>query len=109
MIEPGYNDGRDEHPFTVAGKPGGSVQIGANYVSQLINVLMRGVSWKDSVFILTWDEAGGFYDDVPPQATLSPDGIRPLETLCRETSAVSQRVSAQAVILCLPATACLWS
>jgi phospholipase C len=79
MIEPGYSDGRDEHPFTIANKPGGSVEVGANYVSQLINAVMQSVSWKDSVFILTWDEAGGFYDDVPPQATLSPDGIPPLD------------------------------
>lgn len=79
MIEPGYSDGRDEHPFTRAGKPGGGVQAGAYYVSGLINALMQSVSWKDSVFILTWDEAGGFYDDVAPQPTSSPDGIPPLD------------------------------
>jgi phospholipase C len=75
MIEPGYSDGRDEHPFLAANRPGGSVEVGANYVSELINALMQSVSWKDSVFILTWDESGGFYDDVPPQPTLSPDGV----------------------------------
>ena len=79
MIEPGYSDGRDEHPFKTPSKPGGNVQVGANYVSQLINALMHSVSWKDSVFILTWDESGGFYDDVPPQPTVSPDGIPPLD------------------------------
>jgi len=38
---------------------------------------MSSVSWKDSVFILTYDEAGGLYDHVPPMATVSPDGLPP--------------------------------
>jgi phospholipase C len=90
MIEPGYIDGRDEHPFLTANKPGGSAQAGARYVSELINALMQSVSWKDSVFILTWDEEGGFYDDVPPQPTVSPDGIPPLDLVpgdvCSQTT-----------------------
>jgi phospholipase C len=38
---------------------------------------MQSPSWKDSVFILTYDEFGGFYEHVPPQPTVSPDGIKP--------------------------------
>ena len=38
---------------------------------------MQSPSWQDSVFILTWDEFGGFYDHVPPQKAVSPDGIKP--------------------------------
>jgi phospholipase C len=58
-----------------------SVQAGASYVSTLINALMTGPSWKDSAFILTFDEFGGFYDHVPPQPTVSPDGIAPNDLL----------------------------
>ena len=29
------------------------------------------------MFVLTWDEGGGFYDYVPPQPMPSPDGIKP--------------------------------
>ncbi|UWZ82708.1 phospholipase C [Occallatibacter riparius] len=64
--------GRDEHPGT-------NVQRGAQYVSTLINALMQSQSWKDSVFILTYDESGGFYDHVSPQPEPSPDGIKPLD------------------------------
>ena len=46
----------------------GRVQTGSKYVSTLINALMKSPYWKDSVFILTWDEGGGFYDHVPPAA-----------------------------------------
>jgi phospholipase C len=76
MIEPGYGvSDTDEHPAT--NTPGGSVQRGSAYVASLINGLMQTPSWSDSVFILTWDEGGGFYDHVPPVTTVSPDGIPP--------------------------------
>ncbi len=52
---------------------------GANFVSSLINGLMQSPSWKDSAFILTYDEYGGLYDHVPPQPTVSPDGIKPVD------------------------------
>ena len=80
-IEAGYNSGRDEHPGLDDGAPGGSVQVGSQYVSTLINGLMQSSSWQDSVFIFTIDESGGFYDHVPPQPTVSPDGIKPLDLL----------------------------
>lgn len=38
------------------------MQVGAKYVSDIINALMASSSWKSSVFILSSDEAGGFYD-----------------------------------------------
>jgi phospholipase C len=74
MIEGGYTSGLDEHPTN-------NVQTGAAYVETLINALMSSPSWKDSVFVLTFDEAGGFYDHVPPKPTVSPDGIAPSDLL----------------------------
>ncbi|MFY9559335.1 MAG: alkaline phosphatase family protein [Terriglobales bacterium] len=78
-IEPGYNSGFDEHPGIDEDVPGANIRIGAQYVSTLIGALMQSSSWKDSVFILTYDEFGGFYDHVPPQPTVSPDGIKPID------------------------------
>jgi len=76
FIERDSIDGLDEHPGT-----GISVQKGSAYVASLINALMASSSWKDSVFFLTYDEGGGFYDHVPPvgpPTTVSPDGIPPV-------------------------------
>jgi phospholipase C len=42
---------------------------------------MQSSSWMDSVFLLTFDEPGGFYDHVSPQPTVSPDGIKPVDLL----------------------------
>lgn len=74
FIEAGYESGRDEHPSS-----GTDIQTGAEYVSTLINPLMSSPSWKDSAFILTYDEPGGLYDHVAPIATVNPDGIAPID------------------------------
>jgi phospholipase C len=65
--------GLDEHPG-----PGISAQKGAAYVKTIIDALMASSNWDDSVFFFTYDEGGGFYDHVPPVATVSPDGIPPV-------------------------------
>jgi phospholipase C len=70
LIEGGYASGRDEHPNE-------NVQKGSTWVSGIINPLLTSPSWKDSVFILTFDEGGAMYDHVPPQPAVNPDGIAP--------------------------------
>lgn len=90
FIDPGFDSGRDEHPGLDDGEPGGSVQVGAQYVSTLVNALMQSQSWSDSIFILTYDENGGFYDHVAPQSTVSPDGIKPLDLLPGDICTITQ-------------------
>ena len=89
LIEPATDAGYDEHPSVSDSEPN-HIQLGANYVSSLINALMASSSWKDSAFILTWDENGGLYDHVPPQQAISPDGIKPKDLLpgdvCTQTT-----------------------
>ena len=80
QIEPATDAGLDEHP-TTDDTSATNAQTGANYVSTLINSLMQSSSWKDSIFILTFDEGGGFFDHVPPQPAVSPDGIKPVDLL----------------------------
>ena len=95
QIEPASDLGLDEHPEDNDPAPGQpaccTIQAGANYVSTLINAVMcgqnsppssactPGKSWQDSVFVLTFDEPGGFYDHVAPQPTVNPDGIQPVD------------------------------
>jgi phospholipase C len=76
FVEPASAEGLDEHPADI-GSGAVDIQTGAKFVASLINGLMKSPSWKDSIFILTWDEFGGFYDHVSPQPTVSPDGIAP--------------------------------
>jgi phospholipase C len=89
QIEPASDAGLDEHPSVSDAQPN-DIQLGASYVSTLINGLMTSSSWSDSVFILTYDELGGLYDHVSPQPTVSPDGIKPLDLMpgdiCTDTT-----------------------
>jgi phospholipase C len=89
LMEPASDAGLDEHPSNSDTAPS-NIQLGANYVSSLINGLMGSSSWKDSVFILTYDEFGGLYDHVSPQPAVSPDGIAPVDLLpgdiCTQTT-----------------------
>lgn len=78
LIEPASDAGLDEHGSDSDQYPI-DIQLGAQYVESLINALMTSSSWKDSAFILTYDEAGGIYDHVPPQPAVSPDGIKPVD------------------------------
>jgi phospholipase C len=75
---PGY----DEHPgATLPGNiyAGNSIQDGEHYMANIINSFMQSQYWNDGVFILTYDEAGGFYDHVAGQPAVSPDGIAPMD------------------------------
>jgi len=86
QIEPASANGLDEHPSDFDPTPQQplpccSVQVGANFVDSLISAVMNGPSWKDTIFILTFDEPGGFYDHVSPQTAVSPDGIKPKDLL----------------------------
>jgi phospholipase C len=76
FVEPASAEGLDEHPADI-GSGAVDIQQGAKFVASLINGFMSSQSWKDSVFFLTWDEGGGFYDHVSPQPMPSPDGIPP--------------------------------
>jgi phospholipase C len=73
---PGY----DEHPgatLSATIHSGNDNQAGAQYEAKYINALMKSSSWSSSVFILSFDEAGGAYDHVQPMTAVSPDGIPP--------------------------------
>lgn len=88
QIEAAADAGFDEHPSDFDQVPN-DVQLGANYVSSLINGLMESPSWKDSLFILTYDEFGGFYDHYSPQPTVSPDGIKPKDLLAGDVCTIT--------------------
>ena len=73
FIDRDSKNGLDEHPGA-----GVNIQKGAAYVAKIINALMNSSAWPSSVFFLSYDEAGGFYDHVAPAQTVSPDGIPPM-------------------------------
>lgn len=77
-IETGVEDQPGATPSAVDEHPNDNVQTGAEFSEKLITALMNSPSWKDSVFIQTYDEGGGLYDHVPPMPVVNPDGIPPM-------------------------------
>ena len=53
------NNKVSEHPTAL-------VSTGQAYVTTLINSIMRSPCWDSTVVFLTWDDWGGFYDNVVP-------------------------------------------
>ena len=56
VIAPGSED---EHPTW-------STCIGENWTVNQINAVMQGPYWNSTAIFLTWDDFGGFYDNVAP-------------------------------------------
>ncbi len=86
------HDGLDEHPGgNIAGNPnsGNHIQRGAALVKSYVDALMASKAWASSVFLLTWDEGGGFYDHVAPMTTVSPDGILPKDAEPKDQQAIN--------------------
>lgn len=69
-IESGVDTGMDEHPLN-------HIQKGAAYMKRFFDAIMASQIWTKSITVLTYDEAGGFYDHVPPPPAPKPDDIEP--------------------------------
>jgi phospholipase C len=70
FIIPSFARGWDEHPPA-------DVSVGMGIQQELITALMQSSAWNSSAYILTYDEAGGFFDHVaPPQLDAFGLGVR---------------------------------
>jgi hypothetical protein len=65
-----HNTPLDEHPPA-------DVTLGMNAVWQAVDAVVRAGGWDDTVFLLTWDDWGGWDDHVAtPNVEHTPDGVQ---------------------------------
>jgi phospholipase C len=53
------------------------ISYGENFVSGVVDAVLKSPSWQRILLIWTYDEHGGYYDHVPPPAAIPPDDIAP--------------------------------
>ena len=63
----------DPHFFVNDDHPPADIRAGQALVAQVYQALARGPAWQRTLFILSYDEHGGFFDHVPPPAAIDDD------------------------------------
>src|SRR5262249_15060389 len=58
----GTADGQDEHPTA-------DLQVGEAWTKSIYDAAIASPAWSKTVLLFTYDEAGGFFDHVPPPNT----------------------------------------
>ena len=65
-----HQSGQDEHPPA-------NVTDGMRLIWQSVDAVVRGGGWEETVFMLTWDDWGGFDDHVAtPAVEYTPDNVQ---------------------------------
>jgi phospholipase C len=69
FIDPNYTTTSEENPQ--------DVQVGEQFIAEVVQTLMRASTWRHTALFITYDEHGGYYDHVPPPRAIKPDSIPP--------------------------------
>ena len=93
IVDPDFGQTSEENPQ--------DIQAGEAFAAQVINAVMNGKGWPNTLLIWLYDEHGGYYDHVQPPAAATPDDVPahgayerfPLLRLLRRT-ALGQRIAA---------------
>ena len=76
FIEPSYNATGD-YKCSTSQHPLDDVTRGEALIKCTYEALRSSPLWPDTLFIITWDEHGGFYDHATPPAAVSPGDQSP--------------------------------
>lgn len=70
LLDPNYGTQSQENPQNIV--------IGERLLADVVHALGSSPAWLSTLFVLVYDEHGGYYDHVPPPAALAPDLIPPM-------------------------------
>jgi phospholipase C len=67
IVDPSFDECSEENPQ--------DIQLGESFAAEVINAVMHGKGWPETLLIWTYDEHGGYYDHVPPPPAVPPDDL----------------------------------
>src|ERR1700677_4565537 len=67
IVDPDFGAFSEENPQ--------DIRKGESFSAEVINRVMHGRGWRDTLLIWTYDEHGGYYDHVPPPPAIEPDNV----------------------------------
>jgi phospholipase C len=67
IVDPNFDEYSEENPQ--------DIRKGESFAAEVINRVMHGKGWPDTLLIWTYDEHGGYYDHVAPPAAVPPDDV----------------------------------
>jgi phospholipase C len=70
LLDPDYSTQSQENPQNIA--------VGEGLLAQVVNAIGASPTWQRTMFVLVYDEHGGYYDHVAPPPALPPDAIPPV-------------------------------
>jgi phospholipase C len=87
IVDPDFDAYSEENPQ--------DIRRGESFAAEVINRVLHGTGWPDTLLIWVYDEHGGYHDHVPPPPAVPPDDVEggsvigsstPLERLLRPVS-----------------------
>ena len=67
IVDPDFGAFSEENPQDIA--------EGESFAAEVVNRVMHGPAWPQTLLIWLYDEHGGYYDHVPPPAAVAPDDV----------------------------------
>jgi phospholipase C len=68
----------DPNYFTTSEENPQDIQVGEQFLAQVVHALVNSPTWNSTALFITYDEHGGYYDHVPPPRAIKPDSIPPI-------------------------------
>jgi phospholipase C len=75
FLDPRFNDEElgtsgDDHPHA-------DLRVGDAFMSEVFHAVASGPKWANTVFVITYDEHGGFFDHVAPPSSVAANDVDP--------------------------------
>jgi phospholipase C len=77
FIEPSYGHFWSDYKCGTSQHPQDDVTRGESLIKATYETIRNSPMWNSSLFIITWDEHGGFYDHLPPPPAIAPADTAP--------------------------------